>query len=179
MKGTKFLSSKAILGIVTAVAVVVTVAGSFAAWDKLSDNADTTTPLAMRQAVELVATDAATLSSTHNTTLDTTTTTDVVGTVQFNVTNWPTNKTATLSFTPTVQYHTGDTGDWTSFISTTDYTITIKKDNIGSDLSSSGDTTYAGSGNYTVTISFTNEAKAHVLGNNIQVSVLGTLSALK
>ncbi|MDD4691721.1 hypothetical protein [Eubacterium aggregans] len=36
MKGTKFLSSKAILGIVTAVAVVVTVAGSFAAWDTLN-----------------------------------------------------------------------------------------------------------------------------------------------
>lgn len=43
MKGTKFLSSKAILGIVTAVAVV----GSFAAWDKLSDNSTgTVTPRA-------------------------------------------------------------------------------------------------------------------------------------
>ncbi|SDX29367.1 hypothetical protein [Eubacterium barkeri] len=42
MKGTKFLSSKAILGIVTALAVVVTVAGSFAAWDVLSDKGSAT-----------------------------------------------------------------------------------------------------------------------------------------
>ncbi|MGL4546917.1 hypothetical protein [Eubacterium aggregans] len=42
MKGPKFLSSKAILGIVTAVAVVVTVAGSFAAWDVLNDSESAT-----------------------------------------------------------------------------------------------------------------------------------------
>lgn len=65
MKGTKFLSSKAILGIMTAVAVVVTVAGSFAAWDTLSSN-KAATAVTVREPAVVTIQDSISFTPTGN-----------------------------------------------------------------------------------------------------------------
>ncbi|MEG2641549.1 MAG: hypothetical protein RSA71_03625, partial [Eubacterium sp.] len=71
MKGTKFLSSKAILGIVTALAVVVTVAGSFAAWDTLSATTDSQT-LTVRKPATITLNGSPTFATQYGTAEDNT-----------------------------------------------------------------------------------------------------------
>lgn len=126
MKGTKFLSSKAILGIVTAVAVVVTVAGSFAAWDTLSAT-NTSGAVTIRKPVTVTTTGTPTYSFSNNydtTLVENTAPTLTSEDIAFTVDGY--SKLTSPTLTIKADLYNGETA-----VNANDYIITIQRKSAG------------------------------------------------
>ncbi len=173
MKGN-FLTKKGWLGIVTTVAVVASIAGTFAAWDTLTKT-NTGNSTQLRQAVTLETTNSTAYTAANNDTYGSDVDPTYSGTVTFSATT-PTRSDFhnQLVMAPTVK--TSTTTDFTSAttVDTSKYSVAIKKGNTA--LTNNTDTSFTSGSDNTYTVSLTGLDKDTFSGQYIRVEIAGTLS---
>lgn len=173
MKGN-FLTKKGWLGIVTTVAVVASIAGTFAAWDTLTKT-NTGNSTQLRAAVTLATTDSTTYTAANNDTYGSDVDPTYSGTVTFTATT--PSKTGShnqLAMAPTVK--TSATSDFSSptTVATDKYTVAIKEGETA--LTNNTDTSFTSGSDNTYTVSLTGLDKDTFSGQYIRVEIAGTLS---